>query len=211
MTRAVDCVRRSVDVGAALVGLVLASPVLFSAALAIRCGLGPGVIHRQTRLGRGGHPFGLLKFRTMRHPQPGRESPEYDAERVARLGAWLRSISVDELPSLVNLLRGDISLVGPRPLPLHYWSRFRGDEYERFLVRPGLSGLAQIRGRNELAWPGRLRSDVEYVRTRSLLGDLCIVARTVPVLVGRVGINESKGTTMTPLPEKRTPNDSYID
>lgn len=209
--RTSDAVRRVVDLAAAVGGLVVLAPVLALAAVAVRVDLGPGVLHRQTRIGLGGRPFELYKFRTMHRPRPGRDDPRYDDERITRFGAWLRSTSIDELPSLVNLLRGDISLVGPRPLPVQYWERFRGAEYERFLVRPGLSGLAQIAGRNAVPWPERLRADVHYVRTRSLGGDLRIVAVTVPLLVRRVGISEPGGPTMSPLPADRPPDGSYVD
>ena len=97
----------------------------------------------------------------MRHPRPGREAPEFDDERLTQVGQWLRATSLDELPSLWNLLRGEIALVGPRPLPVHYWDRFVGDEYERFEVRPGITGLAQVSGRNAIDWPERLALDVE--------------------------------------------------
>lgn len=204
MIGAPDLVRRGVDVVAALVGLVLTAPIVAAAAVAIRRDLGPGVLYRQERLGRGGRPFGLLKFRTMRHPEPGREDPAFDAERLTPVGEWLRSTSVDELPSLVNLLKGDIGLVGPRPLPTHYWERYRGPEYERFLVRPGVTGLAQVSGRNAIDWDERLALDVEYVRTRTLLGDLRILFRTAGVVFGRAGISGEGAPTMQPLPAQRT-------
>jgi lipopolysaccharide/colanic/teichoic acid biosynthesis glycosyltransferase len=141
-SRWADGIRRILDVVAAAGGLIVLSPVLIGAALATRVTAGRGVVYRQRRLGRGGRPFELLKFRSMRHPKPGREDPEFDAERLTSVGRWLRATSVDELPSLWNLLRGEITLVGPRPLPVHYWDRFVGDEYERFEVRPGITGLA---------------------------------------------------------------------
>jgi lipopolysaccharide/colanic/teichoic acid biosynthesis glycosyltransferase len=203
MTQLADAVRRAVDLVAAVVGLVVTSPLLLGAALAIRVRLGRGVLFRQQRVGRGGHPFVLLKFRTMRHPTPGRTGPEHDAERLTRLGSWLRATSIDELPSLVNLLRGDITLVGPRPLPVHYWNRYRGDEYRRFEVKPGITGLAQINGRNTVGWPERLAFDVEYVATRSLRGDLKILLRTVPVVLGRTGVDQEGGVTMHELPGDR--------
>ena len=199
--------RRAGDVVVAVTALVLLSPVVLAAAVGVRVTMGRGVVYRQTRLGLGGRPFELLKLRTMREPSPGREGPEHDAERMTRFGSWLRSTSIDELPSLVNILRGDLALVGPRPLPTGYWERFRGSEYERFLVRPGLTGLAQVNGRNALGWPERLRSDVEYVRTRSLRGDVAILCRTVPVVLGRGGVAEPGGVTMTALPADRDPTD----
>jgi sugar transferase EpsL len=203
MMRPTELVRRTVDVIVASVGLVVAGPVLAVVALVIRVRMGRGVLFRQRRLGRGGAPFELLKFRTMRHPQPGREGPEHDAERLTALGGWLRATSVDELPSLVNLLRGDITLVGPRPLPIHYWERFRGDEYRRFEVRPGITGLAQVSGRNLLDWDDRLALDVRYVEERSLLGDARLVARTVPAVLRREGVDQAGGVTMHELPAAR--------
>ena len=203
MSRGADALRRAVDVVAASVGLLLLSPVLLGAALATRLTAGRGVLYRQRRLGLGGRPFALLKFRSMKHPVPGREGPEFDTERITRVGRWLRATSLDELPSLVNLLRGEITLVGPRPLPVLYWDRFRGDEYERFTVRPGITGLAQVSGRNALDWPEKLALDVEYVRTRSLLGDLRILLQTVPAVLGRSGVDAAEGVTMVELPADR--------
>jgi lipopolysaccharide/colanic/teichoic acid biosynthesis glycosyltransferase len=198
-----DAARRAVDLAVAVVGLVVAAPVLVLAAGAIRLALGPGALYRAERLGRGGHPFTLLKFRTMRHPDPGQEGPEFDQLRLGRLGRWLRATSLDELPSLVNLLRGDITLVGPRPLPVQYWDRFRGDEYRRFDVRPGITGLAQVSGRNTVDWDSRLALDVEYVARRSLRGDVAILARTVPAVLRREGVDHAPGVTMHELPPDR--------
>ena len=198
-----DRVRRLVDVVVAATGMLVLSPVLIAAAVATRVSVGRGVVYRQRRLGRAGTPFELLKFRSMRHAAPGREGPEFDAERMTRVGQWLRATSIDELPSLWNLVRGEITLVGPRPLPVHYWDRFIGDEYERFEVRPGITGLAQVNGRNTVDWPDRLALDVEYVRTRSLRGDLRILLATVPAVLGRSGIDNGDGVTMYELPADR--------
>lgn len=198
-----DLIRRAVDVTVVLIGAVFVVPIAAVAALALRISVGPGVIYRQRRLGLGGHPFDMLKFRTMRHPKPGREAPEFDSERLTRTGQWLRAKSIDELPSLWNLLRGDIGLVGPRPLPVHYFDRFRGDEYRRFEVPPGITGLAQIAGRNTVDWAERLALDVEYVRTRSLLGDARILFGTVPAVLSGSGVDQAEGITMTELPADR--------
>lgn len=198
-----DPVRRLVDVIAAVVGLTLTAPLLLAIAILVRVQMGAPVLFRQRRLGRGGVPFELAKFRTMKHPEPGREGPEFDAERITALGRWLRATSLDELPSLFNLLRGEISLVGPRPLPVHYWDRFRGDEYRRFEVRPGITGLAQVSGRNQVAWDDRLALDVRYVESRSLFGDARLLLRTVPAVLGRSGIDQEGGVTMTELPADR--------
>ena len=199
-----DPVRRFVDVAAAISGLIVASPILLGVAVATRVTAGRGVLYRQRRLGLGGRPFELCKFRSMRHPATGREAPEFDAERITRVGRWVRATSLDELPSLWNLLRGEITLVGPRPLPVHYWDRFVGDEYERFSVRPGITGLAQISGRNAVDWPARLALDVDYVRTRSLRGDLRILIDTIPAVLARSGIDHAEGITMHELPADRT-------
>lgn len=203
MTTPADVVRRIADIAVAGVGLVIASPVLLCLAIAVRVRMGRGVLFRQRRLGRAGHPFQLLKFRTMRHPVPGREAPEFDAERLTALGRFLRGTSLDELPSLVNLLRGDVTLVGPRPLPVHYWDRYRGDEYRRFEVKPGITGLAQVSGRNAVDWPERLALDVQYVHERSLRGDVRILVRTVPTVLGRSGVDHGEGVTMHELPADR--------
>lgn len=198
-----DVVRRLVDIATASAVLVLGAPVLLLVAAMIRLQLGSPVLFRQRRLGKAGRPFELVKFRSMRDPAPGREGPEFDAERLPKFGRLLRSTSLDELPSMLNLLRGDITLVGPRPLPTVYWDRYRGDEYERFLVKPGFTGLAQINGRNAVDWDERLAFDVEYVRTRTLLGDARIVAATVPMVLKRSGVDHAEGVTMHALPENR--------
>lgn len=199
-----DGIRRFVDVVVAGAGLIVLSPLFVGSAVAVRVSTGSGVIYRQRRLGLAGRPFELLKFRSMKDPMPGREDPSFDKERLTRVGQWLRATSVDELPSLWNLLRGEISLVGPRPLPVHYWDRFVGDEYERFEVRPGITGLAQVNGRNALGWPERLSLDVEYIRSRSIRGDLKILVETVPAVVGQSGIDQVDGVTMHELPVNRT-------
>jgi len=203
MGGASNLVRRWLDLLIASAALVILFPVLVVVAAAIRLRLGPGVLFRQRRLGLAGQPIMLLKFRTMLHPEPGCEGPEFDAERLTSLGKRLRDTSLDELPSLVNLLRGDITLVGPRPLPVHYWDRYRGDEFRRFEVRPGITGLAQVSGRNLLDWPERLALDVQYVSERTLLGDLRILLRTIPTVLGRRGVDQSGGVTMHELPADR--------
>lgn len=205
VVNASDGVRRAVSAAAGALVLVVLSPVLVAVAVAVRLTMGRGVLFRQERLGRGGVPFELFKFRTMRHSPPGREGAEFDAERLTRLGEFLRSTSLDELPSMWNLVRGDMVLVGPRPLPVHYWDRFRGDEYRRFEVTPGLTGLAQVSGRNAVDWPQRLELDVRYVDERTLAGDLAIIVRTVPMVVGRRGVSADGTATMHPLPADRPP------
>ncbi len=205
MTRrpVLDAVNRLRDIVVALLVLFLAAPILAAAVVAVRMAMGRSVLFRQQRLGRGGDPFMMLKLRTMRDPLPGREGSAYDAERLTALGSLLRKTSIDEIPSFLNLLRGDITLVGPRPLPVHYWDRFIDEEYRRFDVRPGITGQAQVKGRNTIGWNERLALDVSYVSNRSFLGDLRIIAKTVPVVLTAQGVNEQTGQTMQELPVER--------
>ena len=126
-----------------------------------------------------------------------------DGERLTSLGRFLRSTSIDELPSLVNLIRGDITLVGPRPLPVGYLTRYTAAERRRLEVKPGITGLAVISGRNDTTWDERLAWDVRYVENRSLLGDVRIMAQTVPLVLRRRGISQPGAVTMSELPERR--------
>ncbi|MDZ7677415.1 MAG: sugar transferase [Acidimicrobiales bacterium] len=185
--------KRAVDVVGAVIGLVLLWPVMVIVAIAIRVTMGRPVLFRQERAGRSGAPFELLKFRTMR------EGAGTDAERLTRVGRLLRSTSLDELPQLWNVLRGDMSLVGPRPLYVRYIPLYSDRQRRRLEVRPGITGLAQIEGRNSLDWPQRLELDVRYVESRGLLLDLRIMWRTVAAVVHRDGISGAGTVTMTPF------------
>jgi len=200
--RLADGLRRCVDVMTSLTLLVVLSPVIGVVAVAVRVRMGAPVTFRQPRLGRGGVPFTLYKFRSMHAPGPGHDGPEFDHLRLGRLGRFLRSTSLDELPSLVNLLRGEIGLVGPRPLPLHYWPRFSSEQLTRFEVKPGITGLAQVAGRNAVDWPERLALDVRYVRERTLRLDMRVLLQTVPVVLGRSGVDHADGITMHELPPR---------
>ncbi len=200
--RLADGLRRCVDVMVSLALLVVLSPVMLAAALAIRVRMGAPVTFRQQRLGRGGVPFTLFKFRSMHAPGRGHEGPEFDHLRLGRLGRLLRSTSLDELPSLLNLLRGEIALVGPRPLPVAYWPRFTDEQLTRFEVKPGITGLAQVAGRNSVDWPHRLALDVRYVRERTLRLDMRVLLQTVPLVLGRSGVDHADGITMHELPSR---------
>jgi lipopolysaccharide/colanic/teichoic acid biosynthesis glycosyltransferase len=178
--------KRAFDVCAAAVGLVVLAPVMAVVAGTVAVGLGRPVLFRQARAGLGGRRFELVKFRTMRPPAPGRVS---DADRLTPLGQFLRSTSLDELPSLWNVVRGDLSLVGPRPLPVRYLARYTRQQARRHEVRPGITGLAQVRGRNRLSWEEKFTVDVEYVDRRDFLFDLRILARTARVVLRRDGIS----------------------
>ncbi|MCA3280240.1 MAG: sugar transferase [Roseomonas sp.] len=150
--------KSALDRGVAALGLVLGAPVLALLALAVLLALGRPILFRQRRAGRHGAPFTLLKFRTMR------EGAAPDAVRLNGFGRWLRASGLDELPQMINVLRGEMTLVGPRPLPCDYTPLFSAAEAERLRVRPGLFGLAQARGRNALPWAHRLTFDVQYAR-----------------------------------------------
>lgn len=182
--------KRLLDLALVLPGLVLAAPLMLLVALLVRLGLGPGVIFRQTRPGLDAKPFTILKFRTMRHG----DGP--DAERLTPLGRLLRKTSLDELPELWNVARGDMSLVGPRPLLLDYLPRYSPEQARRHEVRPGVTGLAQVSGRNALSWEERLALDVWYVDNRSLLLDLRILGRTVLAVLSGRGVSAPGEATM---------------
>ena len=187
---AARAVKRTVDIVGAGAGLVVAAVPMAFIAAAIRVTMGPGVLFRQTRPGLGGRPFQLLKFRTMRHGE------DDDADRLTRVGSFLRSSSLDELPELVNVIRGDMSLVGPRPLLVSYLDLYSARQARRHEVRPGLTGLAQVEGRNALAWEERFELDVTYVDTWTVLGDLGIILRTVRSVLARDGISAEGHATM---------------
>ncbi len=185
MTRPYDAVKRLVDVVGALLGLTITAPLQAVVAVLVMRKLGRPVLFRQQRPGRYGRPFTLIKFRTMLEPGPGRVS---DAERLTHFGAGLRSASLDELPTLWNVLLGHMSMVGPRPLLMRYLDRYTPVQARRHEVRPGITGLAQIRGRNGLCWDEKLAADVEYVEHRSALLDARILLQTAISVLSRDGI-----------------------
>jgi lipopolysaccharide/colanic/teichoic acid biosynthesis glycosyltransferase len=176
-----------VDVCVAVIASLILLPVLASVAIVVASGLGRPVLFRQVRAGRNGKPFTLIKFRTMRDIDPAHGLIS-DADRLTPLGRRLRSTSLDELPSLWNVLRGDMSLVGPRPLPVQYLGRYSPKEARRHDVRPGITGLAQVRGRNALSWADKFGFDVAYVESRSPSLDMRIIAETVLTVIRRNGI-----------------------
>lgn len=206
--RVYDAVKRVADALAALVGLVVLSPVLLVAALAIRRSLGSPVLFKQQRPGKGGEIFTLYKFRTMRHSeQTGEAAVASDAERLTPLGRFLRASSIDELPELYNVLRGDMSLVGPRPWLVEYLPRYTSEQARRHEVRPGLTGWAQVHGRNELPWDERIAMDVWYVDKRSLQLDLKILWLTVAAVFSRKGISAAGHATMEPFGQAEADTD----
>ena len=165
-------------------------------ALLVRLRLGSPVFFRQVRPGRGAKPFTILKFRTMFPARPGTEHIDTDGERTPRLGIWLRNASLDELPQLFNVLRGDMSLVGPRPLRMEYVERYNAEQARRLDVLPGVTGWAQVKGRNALTWEQKFELDVWYVDHLSLWVDIKILLMTVARVVLRSGVRAEGHTSM---------------
>jgi sugar transferase EpsL len=194
-----DAAKRVVDVVGASLILVLASPLLLVIVVAVRLSMGSPVLYRDERAGVRGVPFSLLKFRTMRALRPGETIPESDAARITPLGRLLRRMSLDELPSLLNVVAGEMSLVGPRPLPVRYVPRYSSHQRRRLEVRPGITGWAQVHGRNATTWSERLELDVWYVDHRTLRIDLEVLARTVAIVVSGHGVRHEGHATMPEL------------
>ena len=171
-------------------------PLLGAVALLVRRNLGTPVVFRQTRPGLHGRPFTLYKFRTMTDARDGEGHLLPDAERLPPFGRFLRSTSLDELPELWNVLRGDMSLVGPRPLLMQYLDRYTPRQARRHQVRPGITGLAQVSGRNALSWEDRFELDVWYVENHSLGLDLKILWQTIAKVFRREGISAQGEATV---------------
>lgn len=188
--------KRALDIVVASVGLVVAAPIMLVVALAIRWSMGPPIIFKQVRPGLKAKPFVLYKFRTMTSERGPDGELLPDERRLTRLGRLLRATSIDELPQLWNVLRGDMSLVGPRPLLPEYLDRYTPEQARRHEVRPGITGWAQVNGRNETTWEERLRQDVWYVDNWSLRLDLKILWLTVVKVLLREGISKEGHATM---------------
>jgi sugar transferase EpsL len=189
-------VKRLLDVAGAILGLAICALPMLLIALAIRMRLGSPVIYRQQRPGLHGQPFTLLKFRTMTDARDADGHLLPDAERLTRLGRFLRRTSLDELPELINVLRGEMSLVGPRPLLMQYLERYTPQQARRHEVRPGLTGWAQINGRNAISWEQKFALDVWYVDHQSLWLDVKILFWTVGRVLRREGINQAGQATI---------------
>lgn len=194
--RRYDLGKRGVDIVVATVGLVLTAPLQAGIAVLVARALGRPVLFRQQRPGKDGKPFVLFKFRTMREPDESRGLIT-DIQRLTPLGARLRSTSVDELPTLWNVLRGDMSLVGPRPLLMRYLARYTPEQARRHEVRPGITGLAQVSGRNALTWEQKFAADLDYVQRRNFALDLRILALTIRAVLRRDGISAAGEATMS--------------
>lgn len=190
-------IKRLFDIVASLLGLLLLSPVILFVAWQIRRKLGKPVLFRQVRPGVGGHPFEMIKFRTMRDAVDANGNALPDVERMTPFGNFLRSTSLDELPELWNVLKGDMSLVGPRPLLMEYLPLYSVEQYRRHELRPGVTGWAQVNGRNALSWEEKFELDVWYVDNRSFWLDLKIILMTLKKVFVREGVSADGEATMS--------------
>ena len=190
-------IKRLLDIFGAAIGLIVFSPVLILIAQMIQREMGSPVLFRQARPGRGGKPFQMIKFRTMRDAIDAHGRPLPDAERLTKLGRFLRSSSLDELPELWNVLKGDMSLVGPRPLLMEYLPLYSPEQARRHELRPGVTGWAQVNGRNAISWEEKFALDVWYIDNRSLWLDLKIIWFTIRKVIKRDGISAAGEATMS--------------
>ena len=189
-------VKRAVDVVVAAVALLVLSPLMALIAAAILLTMGPPVLFRHRRLGLGGREFTLLKFRTMRGRPPGPDVALDDEQRITRLGRLLRALTLDELPELVNVLRGDLSLVGPRPLLPEYRELYTPEQWRRHEMPPGMAGPALAAGRNALSWEDKFAADVDYVEHWSLWLDAKVLALSIWRVLRREGVSAEGHATM---------------
>ncbi|HLM18039.1 MAG TPA: sugar transferase [Acidimicrobiia bacterium] len=202
--------KRVLDIVGATIALVLLSPLLAVVALLVRVHMGTPVLFRQQRPGRGGRPFVIMKFRTMtdRGDTAGALLP--DEDRLTALGRWLRRTSVDELPELLNVVHGDMSLVGPRPLLMEYLPLYSAEQARRHEVRPGITGWAQVHGRNAVTWDDKFTLDVWYVDHRSTRLDIEILTMTVSQVFSGRGVSAPGHATMEPFRGSQPPSSDEV-
>ena len=189
--------KRAFDIAASTSALVVLSPVLATTAYKVKKELGSPVLFRQTRPGLHGKPFEMIKFRTMKDATDKEGNALPDRERLTEFGKKLRASSLDELPELWNVLKGDMSLVGPRPLLMEYLPLYNAEQAKRHNVRPGVTGYAQVNGRNSLSWEDKFKLDTWYVEHQSFLLDMKILLKTVKKVIIKDGISADGEATMT--------------
>lgn len=189
-------VKRCLDFLLSLAALIILSPVLLLVAILVRCKLGSPILFKQKRPGLHEKIFCMYKFRTMTDAKDEQGNLLPDEVRLTKFGKLLRSTSLDELPELFNILKGDMAIVGPRPLLVQYLPRYNERQHHRHDVRPGFTGLAQVNGRNSISWQEKFEWDVRYVENVSFLMDLRIIAKTVKVVLKRDGISSETSATM---------------
>ena len=189
-------IKRILDFVLSLVALIVLSPVLLIVAILVRVKLGSPIIFKQQRPGKNEKIFTLYKFRTMTDKKDENGNLLPDSERLTKFGKFLRSTSLDELPELVNILKGDMAIVGPRPLLVEYLSLYNEEQKHRHDVRPGLTGLAQVSGRNSITWKEKFNDDLEYIEKISILEDIKIIFTTIGKVFKREGISQEGNVTM---------------
>lgn len=189
--------KRLMDIILSLIALVLLSPIMLIVGLLVKIKLGSPIIFKQERPGLNEKIFTMYKFRTMTDERDGKGDLLANNIRLTKFGKVLRSTSIDELPELINVLKGDMSLVGPRPLLVEYLPRYNKHQGRRHEVRPGITGLAQVNGRNAISWEDKFNYDVDYVDKYSLVMDIKILLQTVLKVFKRENVNQSEKTTMT--------------
>jgi len=188
--------KRNFDIVGSLIGLVILSPLFLVVSLLVKYNLGAPILFFQPRPGLNEKVFYILKFRTMRNDFDEYGNLLPDNKRLTKFGSFLRSTSIDELPSLINILKGDMSIVGPRPLLVKYLPLYNNRQKKRHIVRPGLTGLSQINGRNKISWEQRFDYDLEYIKNINFLSDIIIIFKTIFKVVYRKNINSDKDITM---------------
>lgn len=191
-----EFIKRTFDIILSLAALIVLSPILLIVAILIYFKLGSPVFFVQERVGKGNKVFKMIKFRTMKDDRDKNGKLLSDEERLTPFGSKLRSLSIDELPELINILKGDMSIVGPRPLLTQYLPLYSKEQIKRHDVRPGLTGWAQVNGRNSITWTEKFKLDVWYVKNRSVLLDLKIIFLTAKKVIIKEGINQSNNVTM---------------
>ncbi len=195
--------KRAMDILGAGIALILFSPLLLVVAGLVLVTMGRPILFRQTRPGLNQKPFEVLKFRSMKNATDAEGKPLSDEARLSKFGALLRNLSLDELPQMINILRGDMSIVGPRPLLYDFFPYYSAEEMRRHEVKPGITGLAQINGRNNLNWDARLKMDVDYVDHWNLWMDIQIIFKTVWTVLAREGVQTEGHATFLRLDDYR--------
>ena len=190
-------IKRLLDIIIASIALILLSPLYFYVAHKVKKNLGSPVLFRQVRPGLHGKPFEMIKFRSMKDAVDAQGKPLPDSERLTPFGKMLRSSSLDEMPELWNVIKGDMSIVGPRPLLMEYLPLYNQEQAKRHLVRPGMTGHAQVNGRNAISWEEKFKLDTWYVENQSIWLDFKIMLKTVKKVLAKDDINEAGEATMT--------------
>ena len=198
--------KRLLDIIIASIALILLSPLYFYVARKVKKNLGSPVLFRQVRPGLHGKPFEMIKFRTMKDAVDAKGNPLPDSERLTPFGKMLRSTSLDEMPELWNVIKGDMSIVGPRPLLTEYLPLYNEEQAKRHNVRPGMTGHAQVNGRNAISWEEKFKLDTWYVENQSTLLDFKIMFKTVHKVLAKDDINEAGEVTMTKFTGTKTDN-----